>query len=217
MGQKLEVDWQETAPELRRLYRQERNSERRTRLHALWQLRCGKSLKEVTQLVGMAYRTLQYWVAWYRKGGLSEVLSRIKGHGRQGRPSKLQPLQQRALAAKVALGAFRTVWDALQWVQDRWKVGYSYSGLHKCLKRLDCRSKVPRPRSINADVAAHVKNGGNCPRINEMRGPAITGRKVHSTTGRFRSQASPPPVRHGMARPRLLVWDDRADRRDASL
>lgn len=157
MGQKIEVDWQETASELRNLYRQERNSERRTRLHALWQLRCGKSLKEVAQLVGIAYRTLQYWVAWYRKGGLSEVLSQIKGHGRQGRPSKLLPLQQKALAAKVALGTFRTVWDALHWVQGRWKVGYSYGGLHKCLKRLDCRSKVPRPRSINADVAAQAR------------------------------------------------------------
>jgi len=156
MGQKLEVNWRETVTELRKRYRKERHSERRTRLHALWQLRCGKSLKEVAELVGIAYRTLQYWVAWYREGGLTEVLERIKGHGRQGRPSIMKPLQQKALAAKVALGAFRTVWDALQWVEGRWKVPYSYGGLHKRLKRLDCRPKVPRPRSIKADVAAQA-------------------------------------------------------------
>jgi hypothetical protein len=64
MGPKLEVDWQETAPELRKLYRKERHSERRTRLHALWQLRGGKSLKEVAELVGIGYRTLRDWVAF---------------------------------------------------------------------------------------------------------------------------------------------------------
>ncbi len=157
MGRALEVDWQETASELRKLYRKERNSERRARLHALWQLRLGKKTKVVAELVGIGYRTLQDWVAWYRHGGLAEVLKRIKGHGNQGRPAKLNALQQKALAAKVALGCFRTVWDAIQWVRDRWKIGYSYSGLHHCLKRLKCRPKAPRPRSVKANVEAQNK------------------------------------------------------------
>ena len=42
----------------------------------------------------------------------------------------------------------------MQWVRDRWKVQYSYSGLFKRLKSLTCRLKVPRPRSIKADVKA---------------------------------------------------------------
>ncbi len=154
MGRTLELEWQETASELKKRYCKERNSERRTRLQALWHLRCGKKMKEVADLVGIAYRTLQYWVAWYRHGGLTEVMQRIKGHGNQGRPRKLNDLQQRALTAKVALGFFRTVWDAIQWVQDRWKVVYTYTGLHSCLRRLTCRPKVPRPRSVKADVEA---------------------------------------------------------------
>jgi len=113
MGRQLHIDWQQTGTELKDLYHKEWNPERRTWLHALWQLRSGKGLQEVAALVGIAYRTLQYWVAWYRQGGLTEVLKRIKGHGRQGRPAKLKALQQRALAAKVALGGFRSVWDAL--------------------------------------------------------------------------------------------------------
>lgn len=154
MGRKLKIDWQETASELKERYHKERNPERRTRLHALWQLRLGKNMKEVAVLVGVGYRTLQYWVAWYRHGGLAEVLKRIKGHGNQGRPAKLSALQQKALAAKVALGCFRTVWDAIQWVRGRWRVQYSYTGLHNCLKRLKCGPKVPRPSSVKADVAA---------------------------------------------------------------
>ena len=157
MGRKFEIDWQETASDLKKRYRQERNSERRTRLHAFWQLRLGKSLKEVAELVGIGYRTLQDWVAWYRHGGLAEVLKRIKGHGNQGRPAKLNKLQEKALAAKVALGCFPTVWDIIRWVQDRWKIQYSYSGLLSCLQRLKFRLKVPRPRSVKADVVAQNK------------------------------------------------------------
>ena len=154
MERTLKLEWQETASELKKRYRKERNSERQTRLHAFWQLRMGKTLKEVAELVGIGYRTLQNWVAWYRHGGLAEVLKRIKGHGNQGRPANLNALQQKALAAKVALGCFRTVWDAIQWVRDRWKVRYSYTGLHSRLKRLHCRPKVPRPRSVKADMEA---------------------------------------------------------------
>jgi transposase len=77
MGRQLQIDWQQTGAELKELYHKERNSEHRPRPHALRQLRCGKSLKQVAELVGIAYRTLQYWVAWYRDGGLAEVLSRI--------------------------------------------------------------------------------------------------------------------------------------------
>ncbi len=79
MGRRLEIDWQETASELKECYRKERISKRKVRLHALWQLRLGKSLAEVAELVGMDYRTVQNWVAWYRHGGLKEVLQRIKG------------------------------------------------------------------------------------------------------------------------------------------
>jgi transposase len=52
----------------------------------------GESLAEVAELVGMGYRTVQNWVVWYRHGGLKEVLIRIKRHGNQGRPAKLNAL-----------------------------------------------------------------------------------------------------------------------------
>jgi transposase len=129
MGRNLKLEWQETATELKELYHKERNSERKMRLHTFWQLRLGKTMKEVAELVGIGYRTLQYWVAWYRHGGLKEAVRRIKGHGNQGRPIKLNAIQQKALVAKVALGSFRNAWDAIEWVRGRWKVQYSYSGL----------------------------------------------------------------------------------------
>jgi|GEM_PF-273571 len=150
MAQRLQIEWQQTADQLKLFYRWERNPHRKTRLQALWHLRSGKRLQDVVDIVGVSYRTLQYWVAWYRAGGLAEVMRRIPGHGSRGK-AKLTPIQERALAAKISLGFFRTVWDAIQWVRDRWHIQYRYSGLHACLQRLHCAPKVPRPQSVNAD------------------------------------------------------------------
>lgn len=153
MRQRVQIKWQQTADQLKLFYQWERNPHRKIRLQALWHLRSGKRLQDVVAIIGVSYRTLQYWVAWYRADGLAEVMRRTPGHGSRGK-AKLAPIQQRALAAKVALGLFQTVWDAIQWVQNRWNIQYSYPGLLSCLKRLKGRLKVPRPRSVKADVGA---------------------------------------------------------------
>ena len=113
-------------------------------------------------MLGVGYRTIQDWVAWYRQGGLDEVLQRIRGQGASGAAPYRTPLQQRALVANVELGAFRTVGDAMQWVKDRWGITYPYKGMHEWLARHDCRPKVPRPQALKADVQQQEswKKGG---------------------------------------------------------
>lgn len=152
MGRHIQVEWQETAEELKRLYKRERHPQRRTRLQALWHLRQGDRIGEVVRKVGVAYRSVQQWVGWYRQGGLPEVCRRVTGYQSKGVAAQLTSLQQRALVAKVELGQFTTVWDAIQWVQNRWGIHYSYQGMYALLKRHDLRRKVPRPRSEKADV-----------------------------------------------------------------
>jgi len=151
MGQRIQVEWHETADELKQLYQQERHPQRRTRLQALWHLRQGDRIEEVVAKVGVAYRSVQNWLGWYRVGGVGEVCRRVTGYHSQGVEAYLNALQQQALAAKVALGEFRTVWDAVQWVEDRWGIRYSYHGLYALLKRHALHLKVPRPRSDKAD------------------------------------------------------------------
>jgi transposase len=150
MGQRLQVEWQETAEELKALYRKEKHPQRRTRLQALWHLRSGKRVKEVVEIVGVDCRVIQRWLSWYRQGGLEEVLRRVSGHGALGVPSYLSALQQKALVARVALGDFRTVWDVAQWVTARWGVSYSYEGMRSLMKRHQLGVKVPRPQSEKA-------------------------------------------------------------------
>lgn len=152
MGRKLQIEWQETAEQLKQLYKRERHPQRRIRLLALWHLRQGKLLTRVSEMVCVPYRVLQRWVAWYRQGGLSEVLRRVTGYQARGVEPYLNPTQQRALAARVELGDFKTVWAVAEWVKDRWGIGYSYKGLYSLMKRLDLKVKVPRPHSEKADT-----------------------------------------------------------------
>jgi ATP-binding cassette subfamily B protein len=80
-GRPLDVDWQESIEELEALYHQEKNAHRRVRLRAFLLLQSGSSLKEVSESERISYRTLKRWVAWYRAGGLAEVLHRTPGSG----------------------------------------------------------------------------------------------------------------------------------------
>jgi transposase len=162
MGQRLQIEWQETAEELKGLYRKEKHPQRRTRLHTLWQLRTGKRVQEVADIVGVGCRVIQRWLEWYRRGGLAAVLRRVSGHGAQGVPPYLNARQQRALVARVALGDFRTIWEVRHWVEARWGIRYSYNGMRSLMKRHQLGLKVPRPRSTKASVEAQEawKKGG---------------------------------------------------------
>lgn len=165
MGQRLQVEWQETAEELRRQYLKEKHTQRRTRLHALWHLRSGKRIQDVVEILGIHYRVIQRWIAWYRQGGLEEVLRRVSGHGAPGVQPYLNAQQQKALVARVALGDFRTVWDVMHWVEARWGITYRYHGMHSLMKRHQLGLKVPRPRSAKASPEKQEawKKGGYSP------------------------------------------------------
>ena len=152
MGRGVQVDWQESSEELKQLYQKEVHPRERTRLQALWQLHQGRRLQDVVDLTGASYRSVQQWLKWYRQDGLSEVLRRVVGHQAPGKKPYLNRLQQRALVAKVEQGQFRTVWDAMRWVRDRWGVSYTYKGMYSLMKGHGLGVKVPRPRSEKADV-----------------------------------------------------------------
>ena len=144
MARNLQVDWMESAENLKRKYRAEKHLQRRERLFTLWHLRLGKQIHEMAELTGTDKRVIQRWVAWYRVGGLPEVMRRVTGHGTVGAPAYLNAGQQKALVARVKLGDFRTVWDVMDWVKARWGIVYNYEGMRSVMK-------VPRPQSDKAD------------------------------------------------------------------
>jgi transposase len=65
-----------------------------------WPLRRGGRPGEAADLVGVHYKTVQQWVAWYRPGGLAEVRHHRNG-GRLGAPSRLSPAQFISLPSRA--------------------------------------------------------------------------------------------------------------------
>ena len=164
MGQRLQVEWQEDEATLKAYYLSEKDVQNRTRLQALWQLRRGKTIVEVAELVGRHPRTIQDWVAWYRQGGLAEVLRhRHGGHG--GKESWLSDEQMDELEAAASAGEIRCIQDGVQWVQEHHGVTYTYWGMRGVFARLGLRKKVPRPRNPQASAKQQEawKKGGSVP------------------------------------------------------
>ena len=150
MARPLRIAWQEDEQTLYQLYKQEKDHQNRTRLQALWLLRPGRSMKEVAGLVGVHYRTVQEWVAWYHQGGVDEVLRhRHGGHGGQER--RLNEEQEAELKAKAEAGEIRTIQDGVEWAKTQ-DVEYTYWGMRWVFYRLGWKKKVPRPKSPQASA-----------------------------------------------------------------
>ena len=164
MAQRLQVEWQEDEATLKQYYLSEKDAQNRTRLQALWQLRRGRTIAEVAEMVGKHPRTVQDWVAWYRQGGLEEVLRhRHGGHG--GRQSWLTDEQEDELKAAATAGEVRCIQDGVQWAQEQHGVTYTYWGMRRVFVRLGLRKKVPRPRNPQASAEQQEawKKGGSVP------------------------------------------------------
>lgn len=160
MARHLQVAWHEDEATLKERYVSEKDAQNRTRLQALWQLRRGRTIVEVAEMVGKHPRTIQDWIAWYRQGGLEEVLEhRHGGHG--GKAARLTEEQAIALKEAASAGQIRCIQDGVKWAQQH-GVSYTYWGMRKVFARLDLRKKVPRPRNPKASVEEQEawKKGG---------------------------------------------------------
>jgi transposase len=162
MGRPLQVEWQEDVATLERFYHQEKDSQDRTRLQALWLVRRGQSLSATADVVGVHYSSVQRWVEWYRVGGLKEVLSHRCG-GAGGPVSRLNEEAQEQLRVKACAGEIKSVRDGIAWARQEQGVSYSYGGMRYLFEGLDLRCKVPRPRApqASAQEQAGWKKGGS--------------------------------------------------------
>lgn len=146
-----DVRWQESSADLYMRYRSVQNVNARKRLQALWLVQCGTPVQEAADQAGVGRRTLKRWLAWYRTGGLAEVLRRLPGHGAQGVVGWLSPEQREALVTQCSAGAFQTYGEARAWVEHEYGITYGYQGMYTVLARMDVHPKVPRPTAAKAD------------------------------------------------------------------
>lgn len=145
------IEWraEDTAAALKTAYHRARDRWVRMRLQALWLVRCGWRMDKVAEVVGTDYRSVQRWVAWYRRGGLSEVQSHRMGG--KGQAAFLTAEPQEAVATEVATGRFRTASEIRDWIAAEYGVAYTVAGVYGLLDRLRCAPKVPRPMHVQAD------------------------------------------------------------------
>jgi len=80
--------------------------------------RWGRLLRWGAQVVGVHECSLRCWLAWYRQGGIAEVLKHRHGWT-PGEGAGLNAEQQARLQEQSAQGAFTTIGDAVRWVQQR--------------------------------------------------------------------------------------------------
>lgn len=153
-GRPLVLRWREedTEEAVWAAYRAEQRVDVRQRLQALWLLRSGdRKLDEVAAVVGVHDRSVQYWVAWYRGGGLAAV--RRHRSGGDGQTSRLTPEHQEQLAQEVETGRVHNATAIRAWVAETFGVRYTEGGMYSLLERLRCGPKVPRPLHEKANLA----------------------------------------------------------------
>lgn len=163
VGRKFRVAWEHTAEELGARYRAERDGRLVRRWQALWLLRQGQSMSEVARVVGVAYRTVQEWIGWYRVGGLTEVAHHHRGGLRRVLVEPLSAAQQAALVEHAQRTGFATLKSARAWTAATLQVELTDAQMARQFRRLRLRSKVPRPLSDRADLAVQAawKKGGS--------------------------------------------------------
>jgi transposase len=102
------------------------------RLSAVLWVASGKDRFEVADLLGVSVRQVADWLRCFRKQGL-EALCTL--HYR-GDPGKLKPAQIDCLRQEIQTGHFRSAAQIRHWVQQRWGVAYTASGMKALLRRL---------------------------------------------------------------------------------
>ncbi|MFO3797896.1 MAG: helix-turn-helix domain-containing protein [Anaerolineales bacterium] len=155
-GRRLIIEWQQDEATLYQLYRTEAEAELRTRWHALWLLRQGRSVRETAQVVGVHPRTVREWLRWYREGGVDAIRQHRQGN-HQGRKPFLTAEQCAQLVEQAGQGAFMSIKAAQAWVKERFGMDYTYWGMRSLFVRLKLKEKVPRPLAAKASLQAQER------------------------------------------------------------
>ena len=155
--------------ELRRRARRESDGRISARLIAIANALEGMDRASAARLAGMDRQTLRDWVHRYNEEGIAGLRNRPA----PGRKPKLTEGQMAALKAVVLagpdpavdkIGRWRIV-DLRRWVEERWGISYSETGMLRLLWSLDLSHRKTRARHPQSSEKAQqaFKKGGLLP------------------------------------------------------
>ena len=102
------------------------------RLSTLLWIDEGRTREEVADLLGVTSRPVGARLRIFRNKGLDELCTR---HYR-GDPGRLRPAQVERLRQEIATGAFHNAEQVRAWIEERFGVSYSASGVKDLLHRI---------------------------------------------------------------------------------
>ena len=102
------------------------------RLSALLWIDEGRTREEVAALLGVTGRQVGDWLRFFRNKGLDALCIL---HYR-GDPGRLRPAQVERLKEEIAQGAFHNAEQVRAWIEERFGVAYTPSGVRDLLHRI---------------------------------------------------------------------------------
>lgn len=147
---------QETAEQLRKCEKKEKDARRRLRVQLLRLLKNGESttLKAACQTCGITPKHGYDLWRKYLEQGLSSYL-RLDWKPRQ---SKLNDEQQRKLLARASSqNGFGSQVEARQYLRDEFGASYTQGGVCLLFQRLRIKAKQPRPLNHKASLGEQIE------------------------------------------------------------
>jgi transposase len=129
MTVKLDVNMRKKIEKRRR---KERDARISRRLNAILWLADGDTIEEVANRLGISGRQVRKWLKAYRIDGLDGLCELHY----QGRKCQLNDEQIAELKQEIARGQFHTALQIVDWIDKRFGIRYSQSGVKELIKRV---------------------------------------------------------------------------------
>lgn len=120
------------------------------RLRIIWFKANGYSHKEIAKLLGVGINTITRWLQRYRREGLEGICRTNYA----GSTSPLTPEQRNQLKIELLTNIYNTAAQVIAWVEKKFDVTYTASGMQQLLKRLGFTWKKNRLMPSKADPEA---------------------------------------------------------------
>ena len=144
--------------ELKRLAKREKRAAMVRRLQVVILARQEQTAPQIVEATGISRRTVQEWVQPYNVGGLTGLKDRRRG-GNRRHLSADQEERVRQYLDHVAADphdGVRRGEDLRRWLEEKFGVLYSLTGVYDLLHRLGYSCLMPRPRHSKSDPQAQA-------------------------------------------------------------